>query len=221
MSAECARCTAEKPTDLADANYGKMRPSWNTKRGMGWYRCIARDRGYHQCTQPLMQVSSIDEQVIEELTHLTVPEGFQERVDAAIENRVENEEALSRIAELEETQKRIDFSWESGFLTPQEYVEKRDRLQQDMESLRPVEYDSLMEATDLLDNFTTYWDACNEVGSPQEACKQLLAKIIDRVFVYENNVIAIALHGDYAVTAPAKLVEQLGGEMQKKRHMQL
>ncbi|MCA9948899.1 MAG: hypothetical protein KDE48_04595 [Anaerolineales bacterium] len=79
-----------------------------------------------------------------------------------------------------------------------------------------------MEAADLLDNFTTYWDACNEVGSPQEARKQLLAKIVDRVFVYEQNVIAIALHGDYAVildnvvTAPTGLVEQLGGEIQKK-----
>jgi hypothetical protein len=45
-----------------------------------------------------------------------------------------------------------------------------------------------------------------------------LAKIVDRVFIYDDKVIAIALHGDYAVVldnggvAPAEIVEKLMSE---------
>ena len=57
---------------------------------------------------------------------------------------------------LEEVVKRIDFSWEQGFLAPQDYVTKRSQLQQEMDSLRPVDYDDLMEAADLLEKFANY-----------------------------------------------------------------
>jgi len=76
-----------------------------------------------------------------------------------------------------------------------------------------------MEAADLLENFKTYWDGCEDVGNPPEARKQLLAKIIDRVFVYDQNVIAVALHGDFSVvldngtSAPYEIVEGLNMEI--------
>ena len=88
-----------------------------------------------------------------------------------------------------------------------------------MESLRPVDYDELMEAADLLENFKAYWDGCDNVGNPEEARKQLLAKIVDRVFVYDQTVIAIALHGDFSIildngtSAPHEVVEGLKMEM--------
>ena len=88
-----------------------------------------------------------------------------------------------------------------------------------MESLRPVDYDDLMEAADLLEKFKTYWDGCDNVGNPAETRKQLLAKIVDRVFVYDQTVIAIALHGDFSVvldngtSAPHEIVEGLKIEM--------
>ena len=37
------------------------------------------------------------------------------------------------------------------------------------------------------------------MSQPKEARKQLLAKIVDRVFVWEQKVIAVALHGDFGV----------------------
>ncbi len=217
----CARCTARKPTTLEDANYGKMRPSWDPKRDKGWYRCVARDRGYLRCDQPLIGVESVDAQVVEELSRLTIPEGFRERVEEAVRNNVENEESLRRMGEIEEAVKRVDFSWEKGFLTPQEYIEKRNQLLREIESLRPVDYDDLIEAADLLENFATYWDACTKVANPEEARKQLLAKIVDRVFIYDGAVVAIALHGNYAVIldtagmAPDEVIEKLKSETKR------
>jgi hypothetical protein len=84
-----------------------------------------------------------------------------------------------------------------------------------MESLRPVDYDDLIEAADLLENFSSYWGSCTTVGNPEEARKQLLAKIVDRVFIYDDTVVAIALHGNYAVVlnsagmAPSEIVEKI------------
>ena len=88
-----------------------------------------------------------------------------------------------------------------------------------MESLRPVVYDDLMEAADLLENFKTYWDGCENVGNPPEARKQLLAKIVEKVFVYDQNVLAVALHGDFSIVldngtfAPHEVVEGLNMEI--------
>ena len=215
----CARCVSAKPTGLVDGNYGKMRPGWDHRREQASYRCLARDRGYHRCEQSYTDVDLIDEQVAEALADLVIPDGFQERVEEAVRSKVEHAEALRRMAELEEVVKRIDFSWEQGFLTPQNYVEKRSQLQQEMDALRPVDYDDLMEAADLLKNFAHYWEACEEVSDPLEARKQLLAKIVDRVFVYDDAVIAIALHGDFSVVldnaalAPHEIVEGLNSEV--------
>ena len=152
----CARCIGSKPKGLVDANYGKMRPRWDHRRDAGSYRCLARDRGYHKCEQGYVQVNLIDEQVVEALSNLSIPAGFQERVEKAIQERVEHADAIQRMTDLEEVVRRIDFSWEQGFLSPQEYVAKRQELKQEMESLRPVVYDDLMEAADLLKNFRTY-----------------------------------------------------------------
>ena len=162
----CARCVAMKPAKLVDNNYGKMRPAWDHRRDRGHYRCIARDRGYHSCEQGYTVTSLVNEQVIDALSTLTIPEGFQERVEEAIRSRVEHADALKRMEEIEEIVKRIDFSWEQGFLSPQDYVAKREQLQQEIEALRPVDYDALIEAADLLENFASYWESCENVDAP-------------------------------------------------------
>jgi site-specific DNA recombinase len=195
----CLRCTVQKPANLLDANYGKMRPSWDPKRQQGWYRCIARDRGYHRCEQPVVVTDLIDEQVIAALAKLTVPEAFRARVNDAVRNRIEQEETQKRLAEIEGVARRIDFSWEQGFLTGEEYMEKRNQLQQAVESLQPATSSDLMEAANLLQNFTAHWQSCSDVAEAAAAQKQLLAKIVDRVFVYNHQVVAIALHGDYKI----------------------
>ena len=148
---------------------------------------------------------------------------MQERVEQAVRNRVEHARALEHIAEIEEVVQRIDFSWEQGFISPEAYLEKRAKLQQEIDALRPIDYDYLMEAADMLQNFGSYWRSSGDKLDPTEARKQLVAKIVDRIFVYNDHVIAIVLHGDFGIildsglAAPEKIVESLQTNMKKGR----
>ena len=98
-------------------------------------------------------------------------------------------------------------------------MEKRKQLQREIASLQPVDYDDLMEAADLLNNFQHYWDECETVDDVQEARKQLLSKIVSRVYVYNQRVIGIALHGDFgiilsdAALAPNDIISKLKEEI--------
>lgn len=218
----CARCITRKPDGLQDARYGKMRAKHSQRDKYATYHCLCRDRGYGTCDQRYVRVSAIDEQVVEAISNLVVPEGFKERVELAIRNKVEYADALKRMEEVRQIVERIDFSWEKGFMTPNEYIEKRTQLQRELETLRPVVYDDMMEAADLLTNFGRYWEHSGNLEKPEEARKQLLAKIVDRVFVYDQQVIAIALHGDYGVildetvSVPTEVLSEVSEVINKK-----
>jgi hypothetical protein len=79
--------------------------------------------------------------------------------------------------------------------------------------LRPVDYDELTEAVDLLEHFQSYWDESGKLPNPPEARQQLVTKVIDRVLVYDDEIVAVVLHGSFAVVldqnqmAPALLVD--------------
>lgn len=191
----CARCASNKSVDLVDENYGKMRPKWNKKYQYGFYRCVARERGYHHCEQSYVRANKIDEQVAGYLSALAVPQDFRERIEEAINSKVENEQALRRITEIEEIVKRIDFSWEQGFLRPDEYAEKRKQLRQEIEALEQIDHKELIQASDLIENFRAYWDD----NKTTKARKRLLSKIIKKVYVYDKTVIGLILYGGFSV----------------------
>jgi hypothetical protein len=117
----------------------------------------------------------------------------------AVRSRVENEVALKRMEEIREIIERIDLRWDHGFISQEEYVEKRGQLQREVEALRPIDYDEMNEAADLIQYFGNYWDGCEEMDNPMEARQQLVQKIVDQVFVYNDQVIAVALHGNFSV----------------------
>lgn len=217
----CLRCMSSKPEGLVDDNFGKMRPSYDHRRQRAWYRCQARSRGYQSCKQGYSDEQGINEQVVQALANLQIPAGFKARVEAAVQAKVEHAEALRRMAELAEIVKRVDFSWEQGYLKPDEYQAKRGQLQREMDALKPVDYDVLIEAEDLLRNFMSYWHNCEKVNKPEEARKQLLAKIVDRVFVHDHEVVGITLHGDYSLIldtahlTPPELVAYLREQTKK------
>lgn len=195
----CARCVANKPADLSDDRYGKMRPGWVERDQTAFYRCLCRDRGYAKCGQSYTPDTAINDQVVHELSQLSIPAGFRQRVETAVQSRVEHAAAFARLEELKAIVERINFSWEQGFLGPEEYDNKITQLKREMESLRPVDYDELMEAADLIEHFSSYWQQCSTMDRPEEARKQLLSKIVDRVFVYDDRVIAITLYRDFSV----------------------
>ncbi|MBN1875206.1 MAG: recombinase family protein [Anaerolineae bacterium] len=195
----CAHCVSNMPSGLVDENYGKMRPYWDHRREYGYYRCLCKERGYRPCPQHAVREESVNEQVIDVLTHLEIPDNFRERVEAAVRDRVENEAALKRMEEIREIIERVDLRWDHGFISQEEYVEKRGQLQREIEALRPIDYDELHEAADLIQYFRTYWDGCADMENPAHARQQLLQKIVDQVFIYRDRVIAVALHGNFSV----------------------
>ncbi len=195
----CAECVATKPPGLMDDYYGKMRPFWHTTNVCAYYRCVARRRGYEPCGQGWITVEDLDDQVVAILSHLTIPEGFRQRVEAAVQQRVDNASALARMEEIRGIIERIDFRWDQGFISREEYAEKRQQLKREMDAMRPIDYDELIEAADLIEHFQSYWDQCAKVRRPDEARQQLLQKIVERVFVHDGEVLAVVLHGDFGV----------------------
>ena len=195
----CAECIANMPHGLVDERYGKMQAFWHRQNEKAYYRCRARERGYEPCGQGFIDVDSLDEQVVAILSALEIPEDYKERVESAVRSRVENEAALQRMEEINAIIERIDFRWDQGFISQDEYIEKRQQLGREIDSLRPIDYDQLIEAADLISNFRSYWDQCENLENPLEARKQLLRKIVERVFVHDGQVLAVVLHGDFGV----------------------
>jgi len=222
----CARCLVSMPRGLQDDNYGKMRPAWDRRRGTGYYRCLCKERGYEDCGQLSIREDDLNEQVVAVLSGLVIPEDFRERVENAVRSRVENEASLRRMEEIRQIIERIDFRWDHGFIDRDEYFEKRVQLEREIESLRPIDYDELHEAADLIRNFRTYWEQCAETDEPDEARQQLLAKIVEQVIVYDDRVVAIALHGDFNVildgeeSMPVEIAEVLGEKI-TARHSEI
>ena len=183
----CLRCMGTKPTDLTHERYGKMRPSFDQRRQSTWYRCYARDRGYQACGQSYTNERMVNDQVIDALAHLPIPDDLPARIERTLEAKAGHAGCFERIAELEEAGHRLNFSWEQGCLGVQAYLDRRQQLEQEIISLRPLAYDTLVEAEDLLRHFRRHWEACAGEERPEAARKQLLAKIIDKVFIYGSN----------------------------------
>lgn len=198
-SVRCVQCLTTKPEGLMDDRYGKMRPLWDNRVNRGYYRCLAKERGYQKCSQPYVQANTIDAQVVKSISELAIPLNFKRQVEKVVNHKIEREKAQERLHEIEEIVKRIDFSWEHGFLTAEEYLEKRNTLKREVKSLQSSDAAEILEAADLLENFTAYWGDCTRSDNPEEAQKQLLHKIVDRVYVYNDDVIALSLHGDHMI----------------------
>ena len=183
-----------------DANYGKMRISWHNRDGVAHYRCISRDRGYGVCNQPYVLEENVLDQLVQEITRLNVrDDSVAARIEEAVKSRSSHEEAFRQMQELKEQQERVQLSWENGLLSPEEYLEKMHQLENQISAVRPLDIDTLEQAADLITYFKAYWDQCDEVDNPTEARQQLMAKIIDRVFVYDDKMMAVALHPDFGM----------------------
>jgi len=196
----CARCTANRPQGLNDERYGKMGAYFHTENGYALYRCKCAMRGYASCGQSQPRVDDLDNQLVTILTHIRIPADYRRRIEEAVSTRVEHETAFQRMRELEAIVKRMDFRFDQGLVFDwNDFVQQRTQLLKEIESLRPIDYDYLNEAVDLLANFRAYWEGCATMDHPDEARKQLVDKIVDRIFVDQNKIVGLVLYGDFAV----------------------
>jgi hypothetical protein len=111
----------------------------------------------------------------------------------------------ARLLEIRETIDRMDFRWDQGFITDRtDYLEKRVKLQQELEQLTPIPDDDLSRAADMLENFEKHWKACN---NDAEAEYRLVKLIVERVYVQDEIVVAMTLKADYHVVLGNKTNE--------------
>lgn len=195
----CVHCLSSKPRMLVDPNFGKMGAVWLSRSNKAYYRCRAKHRGYPPCNQKNVSTALVDSQLLQAIRSIVIPSGWEERIESAVQGKLENAEAFQRIAQIEDAITRIDFSWEQGFMTPQEYVKKRNGLQREIESLRPLDYDELIAAVDILKNFGAHWSECANADKPEKAQQELLGEIVDKVFVCNDHVADVTLKEEFRI----------------------
>ena len=177
----CYRCCTSQPQEVPFPAFGKM-------------RCQAKDCD-QECAQGAVKVDDIDAQVVSVLKNLKPPEEWRKNITRAMSEILGEQNLEERLAEIHEAIERMDFRWDQGFITDKnDYLEKRVKLQQELEHLTPVADDDLEVAADMLANFGEHWDAC---GGDTEKEHELVKLIIERVYVQEDQVVAMTLKANY------------------------
>ncbi len=190
----CHRCCSSPPEGKTFRNYGKMRPQARRKEMRRYYRCRARELGY-DCEQGAVSVETIDAQVVSILMQLKPPADWKRGITRAMSDLLGEQNLEQRLEEIRAAIERMDFRWDHGFITDEsDYVEKRVQLQQELEQLTPVTNDDLQQAVDMLENFKAHWEA--REGDP-EAQHELIKLIVERVYVRDEQVVAMTLRSNY------------------------
>ncbi len=196
----CYRCCANHDNEYSFPAYGKMRA--HTKAGqLRTYRCRAKDFG-RSCEQRSVHCDTIEDQVIEALMTLKPPQDWHKHITEAMSAILGKENLEERLAEIKAAIDRMDFRWDQGFITDKmDYLEKRVKLQQELEALTPIPEDDLERAADMLENFGKHWKACN--GDIEEQ-HRLVSLIVDRVYVQDDRIAALTLKADYHIVLGTK-----------------
>jgi DNA invertase Pin-like site-specific DNA recombinase len=157
------------------------------------YRCDCVKQGYSPCGQSEVKAETIEAQVLSRLFNAAdrLPKDSREAVTRFLRERVETAAAMKRIDEIQSIIKRIDFSWENGFLSQPEYLEKRMLLQSELEAISPVDEQEIIEDIDMLRGFKTMWEAARCREEQRELFKQMVARVV----INGSEVKEVWIHG--------------------------
>lgn len=188
----CAECVENMPDNITDSSYGKMRAQSNNS--YYYYRCRAHDFG-RQCSQLAVKALDVEEQVIHFLKNLHLPDEKRQEMVKVMAEQLGDKNVQERVSEIKEIIKRMDFRWDSGFIMDKdEYLEKREQLQQELEKLSPIPDDALERAADLIENFTSRW---KEIEDDRDAQKELIHLIVSKVWVRDDRVTIILVRPNF------------------------
>ena len=125
---------------------------------------------------------------------LKPPKHWRETIAQSIGDILGTQDLDKRLDEIRAKIGRMDMRWDHGFITDEyEFLQQRLKLQQEMEQLTPVDNNDLERAVDLLTNFGSHWEAC---GDDTEAQSALIKQIVERVYVEDQQVVAMTLHSN-------------------------
>jgi site-specific DNA recombinase len=203
----CAHCLENRPPGIRDPKYGIMwgkRKTWRGKETQQYF-CSCQERGYPKCQQGIYLADDINQQVIDVLFDLEsrLPTDVQTAVINIVKNKLDGEAAVRRMEEIQQIVERIDMSWEQGFIDQETYFAKRRALQNEIENLRPVEYDQLLEAARTLKDFKSLWKAMRT----DEDRQQLVSRVLEYAVIKDKTIIAVVLSGNVSL-----LIGENGGQ---------
>lgn len=190
----CHHCTSTVTDEVNFRARGKM--YGQTQRNKyPYYKCSSHQNGF-PCPEPSTAVRRLDAQVVAILSTLQPPAEWRTHILSTISNILGERSLEDRLQEIRTIIERMDFRWDNGFITDkQDYLEKRVKLQHELERLTPV-HEDIEVAADLLANFKARFDAC---GEDVEAQRELVGLIVERIYVRNQQVYAITLKSDYHV----------------------
>jgi site-specific DNA recombinase len=203
----CAHCLENRPPGIRDPKYGIMwgkRKTWRGKQTQQYF-CSCEERGYPKCKQGIYVADDINQQVIDVLFDLEsrLPSNVQAAVINIVKNKLDGEAAVRRMEEIQQIVERIDMSWEQGFMDQETYFAKRRALQNEIENLRPVEYDQLLEAARTLKDFKSLW----QITQTDEERQQLVNRVLEYAVIKDRTIIAVVLSGNISL-----LIDENGGQ---------
>ncbi|MGB1289014.1 MAG: zinc ribbon domain-containing protein, partial [Aggregatilineales bacterium] len=191
-------CIINKPDNLQDELYAKMRVSWNNVQKEGYYRCLSGERGYHKCDQKGVPHSQIDEDILHLLSNLTIPVDKRQQIEQAVQNRIQESRVHERIEEAKKIIQKIDNPHDRGYIVSErDSIAKIRQVQLEFDSMQPERKNVALEATDLLDNFARHWAMCETFDNTDEMRQHLLKKLVKRVYMYDRAIVGIMLYGEY------------------------
>lgn len=195
----CGFCRARQTAGLRDKNFGRMHCHTSTSKGRHYrrYQCKSKYRGYGECEAPVSHCNVVEQQVIEILLAAsdTMPVDVERSIREVLFQRAESAASAARMTEIEEIIRRVDISWENGFMSEADYLGKRRQLQAEIEALTPIDYDSLKESAFALKSFSTLWAK----ASDDHARQKLVDAVLKAVVVEGDRVVSVVLHGDVSI----------------------
>jgi DNA invertase Pin-like site-specific DNA recombinase len=165
------------------------------------YHCVSRVYGY-DCTQKAVRCEKIDEAVLSLLQALPemIPDNWNDRLVNRMARELEDKTATERIAEVRTVLERLDFQFLHGIFTDKdEYLRKRADFSNEIDRLLPMlDVDLVAEAASLIQDFHKHFAACRGDVDEQH---NLIAQIIERVFIQDGEVIAVTFKANIHLMA--------------------
>ncbi len=194
---------------------GLLYCGYNDHRLIGQFSSSAQKRYYRdrsgdwdvKCPQIQIQADIIEETVGQLLMTLELPQEWQERALGAVDDLLNQKQLRQRTEEIKQIVERLDLRWDNGFISKEEYLQKRAQFQQEMDGLHPLPRAMLEESLRVFRDFRKVW----EEGDLYQR-KHLLGLVIEKVWVKGYEISAITLRPSYhlVVTGLKKAVEDNG-----------
>ncbi len=212
----CGECLngAEPPDDLPINRWGKCY-TYRDVRDFPPSKAFPEGRHYvyqyYRCKElhKAAKAGELDQQVIDFLLSEDLADRWRDNTLKVVIEGMETLNTEERIADIKATMSRIDDRWDLGFIVDRnEYIAKRQALQDELDALKPAREDAYERAMDLIHNFGKHWhDAEGDMHKQQE----LIQTVVERVYVENGKLSAIVMKPDQRFIFADNLVTEISG----------